>query len=185
MLPFLFMLETDEERELFADMYEKNRQAMYLCALGFFKEPADAEDVVHDVFCTVADRCMADLSKKSEEKRSRFLIVCTRNRAISILRKRKKLVYMEELAEGGVQIADDSPEASIEELIASRDLLEKAKAAIKKLDPRYGDVIWMQLEGYEVSEIAALFSEKADTIRKRLYRGRAMLHNAVMEGGAA
>lgn len=181
---FLSMLETDEERDFFTELYNKYRQGLYRYAYKYLHNEYDAEDIVHDVFYIVIDKCIKDLMEKNEDGWRRFLFMCTRNRAINYVKRRAKVVSLDEMVENDVDISTDSTEDPIADIITDRDLLEKAKVAINSLGQKYADVLWMHLEGYSVQDISQFFGEKHITIKQRLYRSKQLLRVAIgVKGG--
>ncbi|MCR5808621.1 MAG: sigma-70 family RNA polymerase sigma factor [Clostridiales bacterium] len=183
---YLSMIETEAQRALFTDLYEKYRFGLFRQADKYLHDAYDAEDAVHDVFCVVADEYISVFENKSEEYCRRFLFVAVKNRAINIGRKKARVVSLDALRENGDDLTDAPKEDPIGKMLSEKDLLEKAKEEIKKLEPRYGDVLWMQLTGCPVKTIARFFGERPVTITKRLYRAKLMLRQAVCgEGGAA
>ena len=181
---YLSMIQTEKERDLFIDLYNKYRFSLYGYACKYLNNSSYAEDIVHDVFCMIADECIGDLLERSAEHRRRFLFLCTRNRAINWIKHNSKTISIEALVENGQDISDNFSFDSFVESLAEKDLLESAKSAINNLDPIYGDGLWMHIRGYASSSIAKFFNEKPETVRKRLYRGKQLLRSAVgMEGG--
>lgn len=182
---YLSMIETEEERGLFVELYNKYRQPLFRYADHYLNDAQDSEDVVHDVFCLVAKDYMKNLLKKSDDGRRHFLFLCTRNRAINLGKHKSKLLSIDEMAERGIGISSDSEQDPIDDIISNMDLLEKAKAAVNTLDQHYSDVLWLHLDGYSVKDIAKIFNEKPETVKKRLYRSKRLLREAVgMKGGA-
>ena len=52
---YLSMLETNEEKNQFEQLYIKYKQDMYAVAYGVLKNKEDAEDAVHQSFLKIAD----------------------------------------------------------------------------------------------------------------------------------
>ena len=48
MFQYLLLLETDEEREFFTEIYEKYQNDMFRIANGILHNSSDAEDMVHE-----------------------------------------------------------------------------------------------------------------------------------------
>ena len=183
---YLSLIQTEEERVLFTELYEKFCHTMYVCAYGYLHNASDAQDIVHDVFCNVADECIKTMVKKSMPECRRFLYLCTKHRAINYGKRKAKVVSIEAFEEKGMDVSAGLTDDAFADIITEKELIEEAKAALKKLDPMYGEVLWMSFEGYSVAEIAEFFNEKPATIKKRLYRGKQLLRAAVgVEGGEA
>ena len=177
---FLSAIDTPGGQEMLTELYMGFRQTLYRCALGILESAANAEDAVHDVFLYAAGEGADRLMRMDETERKRFLFVCTRNRALNMVKKRGKLVSLEALREDGLQIPD---EGSAEEPAAEAAALEAAREELLKMDPRYSDPLFLHLEGWTNAQIAAAFGEKEETVRKRIYRGKLLLRRAVEESG--
>lgn len=52
----LKVLETDEQKEFFASIYKEYKNGMMCLANSILGNSADAEEVVHDSFLTIAER---------------------------------------------------------------------------------------------------------------------------------
>ena len=52
---YLSMLETNEEKNQFEQLYIKYKQDMYAVAYGILKNKEDAEDAEHKSFLKIAD----------------------------------------------------------------------------------------------------------------------------------
>ena len=55
MLIYLQMIETDEDKTKFAQIYEKYRSLMFSVACRVLDNDADAEDAVHQAFVSIID----------------------------------------------------------------------------------------------------------------------------------
>ncbi len=183
---YLSLIETEEEREFFTGLFKEHSHTMYVCAYEYLHNASDAEDIVHDVFCMVADDCIKTMIKRSDAECRRFLYLCTKHRAINYGKRKSKVIAVEAINEDSIDMSAGLADNSFIETIDEKESIDAAKAALKKLDPIYGEALWMNFEGFSVSEIAAFFNEKPATIKKRLFRGKALLRAAVgMEGGEA
>lgn len=186
MLPiYLASIETEQERAFFIELYNENRRAMYAFAFRYLKSEHDAEDVVHDVFLTVANGYIDKLSSQPKECVRSFLFVCTKNRALSLIKKRSGSVSLECIAENGHEVPSTDSDVSIEDIISDKALLEKAKEAMNGLDPIYADALFLHLEGYSARSISELFGENYQTVKKRIYRAKLLLREAVLGKGGA
>lgn len=183
MLLFLSMLQTDDERALLTDLYLTYRGTMFRIANKYLNCAYDAEDVVHDVFKIIADDHLSAVIAYSQEDRRRFLFVCTRNRALNLVKRRAKDVSLDAMTEKGFDPPDGGADP-IDQIVSERYLTERAKEAVKQLDPIYGEALWMHLMGFTAAATAKLFGEDYELIKKRMYRAKLQLKNAVLgEGG--
>ena len=180
---YLSLIETEEERSFFTKLYNDYRHAMFCVANKYLNDSAEAEDAVHDVFCVVADDHLKTLAERDEDGRRRFLFVCVKNRALNMLKRRAKTASLDALNEDGMEFSDE--QYPLDEIVADKDMAERAKAAIKELAPEYADALYLSLQGYSSVEIAKLFQENYEAVRKRIYRAKQQLRELVLKGGAA
>lgn len=82
MLIFLSMLESDEERRLFTDLYNQYGNMMLHVAKRYFpKDMYAAEDVVQNAWIRVVDH-FQKIQAVPSKKRGAYLVVIVRNEAI-------------------------------------------------------------------------------------------------------
>lgn len=81
MLIFLSMLESDEERRLFTDLYNQYGNMMLHVAKRYFpKDMYAAEDVVQNAWIRVVDH-FQKIQAVPSKKRGAYLVVIVRNEA--------------------------------------------------------------------------------------------------------
>lgn len=179
MLAF-YMAQIDEEVDKlqFAEIYTAYRNQMYLLALSIVKDPDDAEDAVHDVFCRVATKLMPILRKiKNEDDIRNYLLKATKNTCLNMLHNRER--ENRYLAKYVTQDPDFMPRLSdgeFLELIYARCLAEQVVKALKTLPETYRDVAYYRFcLDLSVSEVAALTGQTVGTVKKQIARGKALL----------
>ena len=185
MLSFLSAsINTDAERDLFTQCYRKFYRALIWQAIRYLDTPSEAEDIVQEVFCIAADNWQK-LSERGEPGMRRFLFICTRNRAASFTRRRKRLVSFESLDEIPDHPCAGAIDLTFTDVVVDAVLLEEAKEAMRSMDRDDADAVWMSMQGYSAKEIAYCFGIKTDTVKKRLWRGRKKLKAALEEKGGS
>ena len=55
MLYYISLLETEEQKIQFTEVYMRNRDRMYHIAFGFLRQREEAENAVHDAFMKLAN----------------------------------------------------------------------------------------------------------------------------------
>ena len=163
MLIFLSMLESDEERRLFTDLYNQYGNMMLHVAKRYFpKDMYAAEDVVQNAWIRVVDHF---------KKRGAYLVVIVRNEAITALRKQKpELQFDENFVEGYIDLENDNTRSIIDTIRAMPDI--------------YRTVLEMRfVEERSTKEIAKALSLKETTVDVRIHRGRALLIRKLREEG--
>ncbi len=154
-----FSLDTQEDREVFAEIYQANASRLLRYALSVLHSQADAEDAVQEVFLTLADK-YERLKALPPEKIPGFLLVCTERKAIDLLRKRRDQLPLEECEE-----------------LESRPLelpLESAAAGVLAELPAYYRELLLLRHGLGLSprEIAAGFGKSLSAIDSALFRAK-------------
>ena len=152
-----------EDGELFDQVYRRYGPALYRFCLLQMKNPADAEDILQDVFI---QRLYHAPEFRSPEHERGWLFRVALNRCRSEWRRSRRSELPLEAAEG-VCLAPE--ELSLLEQAA--DLPEKQRTALHLY----------YYEGYTVREIARLLGVTVPTIKMRLKRGRDALRKEWVE----
>ena len=156
------MAEHELEQNL-RRMVETYSPMLLRAALTRVPTPADAEDVVQDVFLRV-------LAKRPRfrdgEHEKAWLLRATLNRASDLRRMRRDDAPLEEAASAAAETPDYGPLLS----------------AVRTLPEAYSAVIHLYYyEGYSIKEIAGLLALPVPTVGTRLARGRERLRKLLKE----
>ena len=160
------LIRVDSDAEL-TRLVEKFSGLVFRVALCHAKNPADADDVMQDVFLALytSRRGFAD-----DEHIKAWLIRVTVNKCKNLLKScgRRLSVPLENAEE--VQFPPKERFSLIPQLM--------------KLKPKYRVVLYMfYYEDYPVGRIAELLGEKQSTVTTRLARGRKMLRELLTKEG--
>lgn len=99
MLSFcLSLIETDQEKLLIEELYNKNKQTMYNIAYSNLHNRADAEDAVHEAILRAINQ-IKKLSQISSDKQCTYLNVIVRNISFDMFNRRVNNLSLEEDAE--------------------------------------------------------------------------------------
>jgi len=176
MLPFfLAALETPEEKQKFAELYEANRIRMFSVAKGVLRDDGWAEDAVQQAFLRLI-RYPQKIEKLSCAQARNYLVIIARNTAIDMYNHRRKIseVSFDERYE-----ADDSCESGA---LAARPDYGELLEAIGRLPEIYGEALYLSYQlGLSVGEIAGSLNLSASAVKLRLMRARQKLR-AILEG---
>lgn len=88
---YMALLETEEDRERFDKLYRQHREQLFRIALSVMKDICSAEDVVSEVFMIIAKKTFQHSGKKTDRELFGYIAIITRNRAIDIYRRQKKV----------------------------------------------------------------------------------------------
>lgn len=167
---FLAVLESDEDRQKFSLIYEQYHCRLENVAMGILEEQKDAEDAVQNAFVQVI-RHFKKISKISCEELLFWLISIVKNEALIILRKKRRVVQLEDW-EGAVKTVSDV--ISYSELVDLFSRLPDTYRAI--LEMKY---FW----GYTDKEIAKKLGFSETAVSTRASRGRTLLREIVEKEG--
>ena len=167
---YLQMMDTPEEKIRFEQIYLKYRGLMYRVADGVLHNRQDAEDAVHNAFLGIIKQ-FKKLQNTPVEDLAPQIVVIARNEAISLLRKRK----------GEVPLEDWDGIAESSETITDYHTLVESFA---RLPQTYRAVLEMKLLlGCSDGEIAAKLGLTKTAVSTRVSRGRRLLRDIVEREG--
>jgi len=140
----------------------------YRVALGVLHSPADAEEVAQEAFV----RAYRHYPRLREPERFRaWLVRVTWRLAID----RQRSVARRDRRELAVQ-ANEPPPLTVEEVALGREFQSRLEQALDSLPEKFRRVVILAaLEGYDMSETAALLDLPEGTVRSRLHRARKLL----------
>lgn len=171
---FLMMIDSPEDKEKFAALYEKYRYLMRKVAMDILHDYFLAEDAVHNAFVNLAMH-MDNIGEPESLRTKRYLVTIAKNAAIDIYRKKnvqmQRELYMDELGEEG------QPTAYME-----TDLDNGVLDALKNLPVKYRDIFLLKYSvNMENSEIAKLCGIQEGTVRQRIVRGKKLIEYALQK----
>lgn len=144
----------DGDPEAFVQLMRQQEQTLYRIARGYFSDPMDIEDVLSETVLACWERL--DTLRQPRYFKS-WLIRILINKCNDQLRRRKRLVSLEEAPEPGVTM---EPE---DDLSALLDGLGRETRLV---------LILHYSQGYKTREIAKLLDVPHGTVTSRLKRGR-------------
>lgn len=95
---YLSLIETDKEKSLIEELYDKNKQTMYSIAFSNLHNRADAEDAVHEAILRAINQ-IDKISQISSDKQCTYLNVIVRNISFDMFNRRVNNLSLEEDAE--------------------------------------------------------------------------------------
>lgn len=168
---YLSLIETEEDKTLFARIYEEYRQNMFKYAMKFLHDEGNAEDIVHEVFLFIVKTGVGKLRDMEREGNLwAYLSTAVRNQSYSFIRKQR-----------GVQIIDSEISEFIGSLRSDDTNREESDYAslvetIRSMKPTYADVLYYALvQEMPSDKIAKLLGITPAAVRKRISRGREIL----------
>lgn len=167
LLFYLSLLESNEDKNKFTQLYTKYSKLMKYVALQKLDDNQLAEDAVHNAFMNII-KSFYMVEDIDSHKTKRLLVVVTENVAIDMLRKSNRY--------SGISYEELEPILAIEQDMLDDVAVQELVNLITELPEIYRNVL--ELRAYhELSEkqIATILGIEYATVRKRLERARAML----------
>lgn len=164
---FIALINTEEEKTKFVDLYEKYRKLMFFIANDILKDSNLAEDAVQEAFIRIAKN-FKKIGDVSCPRTKAFVVIITRNVAITMISKEAKAEKLQEkVSQDLVKNTDE-----VFDSVSYKVLVE----AILDLPQKYRDVLYLNhVYGYNYNEVSNLLSISVDAVKKRARRGRAKL----------
>jgi RNA polymerase sigma-70 factor (ECF subfamily) len=166
------------ETQLYHELIRPHERSVYLMALSYMKNEADAEDVAQEAFVR-AFRNLA--SFRAESKFSTWLISITLNEARSRLR-RQSVIRMESLDEPLDENKTISPALLRDwreipsETVEREEVRKLIQQAVEELPDIYRQVFLLRdVEELDINETARVLSLGIPSVKVRLHRARLML----------
>ncbi|HZB87336.1 MAG TPA: sigma-70 family RNA polymerase sigma factor [Terracidiphilus sp.] len=173
----------DGDTQLYHELIHPHERRVYLMALSFMKNEADAEDVAQEAFMK-AFRSLA--SFRAESKFSTWLISITLNEARGRLRK-ESAVRMESLDEAPDDGAVVSPALLRDwreipsEVVERREIRQMLYQAVTSLPAIYRQVFLLrEVEELNSNETAQTLNISINSVKVRLHRARMMLQKQLV-----
>ena len=166
----LAILENDEDKQKFIELYEEHHVRVEQTALRILKDPHAAEDAVQNTFLQVI-RHFDKISEIPCKKLGFWLISIAKNEALMILRRKQKELQQEDWDTFSADVSDPT---SYNELVH----------LFSQLPPTYRSALEMRLiNGYSGKENAQHLGISESAVNTRISRGRTLLREiAVKEG---
>ena len=174
MLLILMAIESAEDRELFTRLYTEYVGLMTSCAKRILNDWTEAEDAVQDVFVKLMES-PEQIRRIPEENRKAFLVICVRNRAFNILKKKKPVLELE---------TAEAMEAAGYVESEESDLLICLREEMEKLTDEQQEILGLHyFLGLKFEDVGRLMNKKTATVQKMSKRLTKILRDR-MEGGA-
>ena len=176
MLLFLPDVLEEYDRRRLTVIYEKYSGRMYTAAKRILNNSEDAEDAVQNAFYSIAKR-MKNIDIHDETALCGYLITVVKNEAVTILRKRKNSVPVEELED-----LPDNADTVFE--TEKRDVFEYAVKIITEMDVTYRAPLYLcVVMGYTSKQTAKILKRSPATVRVQISRAKKMLAEKLKEAG--
>lgn len=169
MLIYLGVIQDENEKSKFEQLYIEYRQIMFYVAKSILKDEHLAEDALHQAFLKLID----NLNKINEIKchtTKGFLVVIVKSVSLNILKKRKKQ-QIDSIDSYDNQIANEN--YNLENEVVNKNEHDRLIQCILKLPPQYANILILKYSHeLNTKEIAKILGISSSNVRKRIQRGK-------------
>lgn len=144
-----------------ADIYDRNKNAVFRMAFSYCKNKADAEDIMQDVFIKLFT---GGAEFESEDKERSWLLKVTVNKCRDMFRSLRYRYSLTSIPLDEACLTYETPEES------------EVYHTVMSLPTKYRIVIHLYYyEDYSVKEISSITGTKESAVQTQLYRARKKL----------
>ena len=148
-----------------ADIYDRNKNAVFRMAFSYCKNKADAEDIMQDVFIKLFT---GGAEFENEDKERSWILKVTVNKCRDMFRSARYRYFYNSVPLDEANLVYETPEESA------------VYHAVMELPPKYRLVIHLYYyEGYSVAETAKIIGRSETAVQTQLYRARKLLKESL------
>lgn len=174
MLLYLMLLETEEDKVLFQQIYDKLRHRMYRAAFFLLGSDNQAQDAVQESFLKVVKN-ISKISSLSEVQIPPYVVTIAEHTARDMLRKEKRQA---------TQPLDENWEPSAPGGAQSEGTYERLVKLVLEMPEQYREALYLFcVEEQSRKTIASHLGLSVKQVDNLLYRGRKLLRERVLEEG--
>ena len=169
------MLDTDEEKSIFEQIYTEHKQRLYRIALSKLHNSQDAEDAVSECFLRILNKS-ANVFEVSPNKRAHFLNILIRNVCAQMFNKaiKERTAYIEDECP---EIAD---EINLEDEVIGKISHDRLVEFISQMPEKLRDTIVLKsVMGVSNHEAAKQLGITEITLRQRIYKARKQIRDFI------
>lgn len=177
---YLSLIENEKEKRQFEDVYFEYKNQMYLLALKLLNNKHDAEDIVHDIFCSIASSHMDIITNAECEKDIRnYLLKSVKNASISLIRKRKiRSDYENTKRKEKIELSDNE----FLNRLCNKMEAESLMKAMADMDEKYQEVLYYRFVlGLSTRETAKILGRPANTVKIQITRAKHILTDSLFD----
>lgn len=171
MLLFLALIDTQEDKDRFEELYEAYCYSMFYIAFKILNDHGQAEDAVQEALIRIANN-MDKVGPVSEPRTKKFALVIVHNIAVNMIKKKRDTVYE--------SLDNYIGSIEFEDRVLNHIELEAALHLLNEMSPIYCDILMLNIYfEFSPKEISEIIGVSYETVRKRLQRGKQALQKAL------
>ncbi|RDY29122.1 RNA polymerase sigma factor [Romboutsia weinsteinii] len=165
MLLYLSLIEKEEDKIKFEDIFNSYKKMMYYVAHSILKDEYYSHDAVQNSFLKIIKH-IDKIEDVKCNKTKGFIVTIVKNSSIDIYRKLQMEKNKAQRLEKEIQCLENE--------VYDIDILpNKVEVAILKLPERYKQVFFLKYShGFQDDEIADMLDISPSTVRTRIKRGK-------------
>ena len=172
------------DRDSFRQLHERYAGVLFSAAYQVLNDPAEAEDVLQDVFVQIWDK--AKLYDRTRGKPLTWALTLTRNKSIDRLRSAQRRHRLKDEVEKETSVADQHGTGGAQtggdsvERVYARETNQIVRHAVLQLSNEQRQAIEMAFfGGLTQNEIAQRLDEPLGTVKARIRRGMIKLKDLI------
>ena len=181
MLPIILAIENDQDRNLVADVYEKNKRKLYLISFNILHNRYDAEDCVHDVIKILID-CLDIYKSYDELHKINFISRVCKNISLNKYNRNRNQWQHETSIndETFVELVDEN--ADIEKIVINQETQQRLTELVDSLPSIHKDILFYKLFlNLDNNTIAKILNISNSSVNVRFHRARKKLIELIKE----
>lgn len=178
---FISMIDSPEDQDKFTLLYTRYRGVMYRIARRILKNDIDAEDAVQEAFLSIINNISSiDMDRQPYA----YVCVVVQNKANDKLKKQNRSLLLDD--DAFAYLENKFASGSIDDEVEDKEAVNSVLTCILNLPKIYRDVMQLfYVDELSTKKIAALLNIKETTVRGRLFKGRLLLKNMLIDKGIA
>ena len=173
LLLFMDMLDEEQDKLLFQELWDRNKQGMYHLAYSVLQDSGLAEDAVQEAFFKLAER-FSFYQKENREQLDHLCTVLVKSKALDIWRKQHHtpfLTFTEEIPESEYGAASENPEEKLLRAEEKQFLYHSLKQALATLSSKESYALLLRhYHGFKSRQIAEILDMKENAVDVLLHR---------------
>ncbi|MBQ8146981.1 MAG: sigma-70 family RNA polymerase sigma factor [Clostridia bacterium] len=172
------MLDSEESRDEFEELYHNYKGMMYKIARYYTDNHHLAEEAMQSAFVAIA-KCFDKIKSLKEPALEVYLCKVTKSHAISLLRKEHPFITKNVSLDPNI-LASDFIDPAIS--LSDKELVLKIIDYLKEIGTQYSEILTLHyIHGLTMRECSIVLGIPLSTAKTRLYRAQAMVKEKFKE----
>ena len=165
MLLYLSLIDTEEDKTKFEEIFNNYKKTMYYVANSILKDEHHSHDAVQNSFLKIIKHIDKIKDVKCNKTKG-FIVTIVKNSSIDIYRKLQ-------IEKNKIQKLENEMQGFEEEAYDNDALSNRVEVAILRLPERYKQVFFLKYShGFHDDVIAEMLDISPSTVRTRIKRGK-------------